>query len=182
MRPRFREDKATQAAAVLLREQGGKMNYMKLLKLLYLADREALVRWGRPITYDAYVSMRNGPVLSRTYEMISEGVPPGRASLWRDCISQPADYSVSLIAECPTDQLSTAEEDLLAEVYREYGHLNRWQLVDLCHTLPEWTDPGDSAIPIDYEAILRAGGKSEAEAAEIVRELEAVAVADILFK
>lgn len=34
----------------------------------------------------------------------------------------------------------------------------------------------------DYEAILRAGGKSEAEAAEIVREPEAVAVAVILFQ
>ena len=32
------------------------MSYMKLIKLLYLADREALARWGRPITTDQYVS------------------------------------------------------------------------------------------------------------------------------
>ena len=28
------------------------MKYLKLIKRLYLADREALSRWGRPITTD----------------------------------------------------------------------------------------------------------------------------------
>ena len=37
--------------------RGGKMSYMKLLKLLYLVDREALLRWGRPVSTDRYVSM-----------------------------------------------------------------------------------------------------------------------------
>lgn len=158
------------------------MNYMKLLKLLYLADREALIRWGRPITYDAYVSMRNGPVPSRTYDLISEGVHPDQESLWARWISEPEGYAVSLVAECDTDQLSEAEETLLDEIFEEFGHRNRWDLVEYSHALPEWTDPGDSALPIDYEEILRGAGKSEAEAAEIVKEIEAVAMADRLFK
>ena len=33
---RFNEVKATQAAARLLRNRGGRMSYMKLIKLLYL--------------------------------------------------------------------------------------------------------------------------------------------------
>ena len=33
------------------------MSYMKLLKLLHLVDREALLRWGRPVSTDRYVSM-----------------------------------------------------------------------------------------------------------------------------
>ena len=65
---RFNEVKATQAAARLLRNRGGRMSYMKLIKLLYLADREALSRWGRPITTDKYVSMDKGPVLSRVLD------------------------------------------------------------------------------------------------------------------
>lgn len=28
------------------------MHYLKLLKLLYLADRRALLRWGIPVTWD----------------------------------------------------------------------------------------------------------------------------------
>ena len=53
------------------------MSYMKLIKLLYLADREALLRWGRPITFDAYVSMDRGPVLSSVLDLINGGTAPG---------------------------------------------------------------------------------------------------------
>jgi uncharacterized phage-associated protein len=181
MKPKFREDKATQAAAILLRARGGTMSYMKLLKLLYLADREALIRWGRPITYDSYVAMKNGPVLSRTYNLVSQGDPPGEESLWTTCISEPEHYSVSLKGDCDADQLSDAEEELLLEIFGLFGAKGRWDLVEFTHTLPEWSDPGDSALPIGYEAILRGAGKSEAESAEIVQELEQVAVGDLLF-
>ena len=68
---RFNEAKATQAAACLLKLRGGQMSYLKLVKLLYLADREALLRWDRPITTDRYVSMDNGPVLSRVLNLIN---------------------------------------------------------------------------------------------------------------
>jgi uncharacterized phage-associated protein len=181
VKPRFHEEKATQVAALLLRERGGRMNYMKLLKLMYLADREALQRWGRPITFDAYVSMRNGPVLSRTYSLISGDVAPDDGSYWSECISPPDGYEVALLWDCPTSHLSEAEIDLLHEVFGTFGHRNRWALVDYSHTLPEWTDPGDSALPIDYADVLSAGGRSEAEVAEIVAELEELAMADRLF-
>jgi len=46
---RFQHERATQAAARLLQRRGGRMSYMKLLKLLYLADRKALLSVGRPI-------------------------------------------------------------------------------------------------------------------------------------
>jgi len=50
--PPFNERKATEAASVLLRLRGGQMSHLKLIKLLYLADREALDRWSVPITHD----------------------------------------------------------------------------------------------------------------------------------
>jgi hypothetical protein len=49
---KFDERKATEATALLLSLRGGQMHYMKLIKLLYLADRRALLRWGIPITTD----------------------------------------------------------------------------------------------------------------------------------
>jgi hypothetical protein len=49
---RFNERRATEAAARFLKLRGGKMSYLKLIKLLYLLDREALLRWGRPVTTD----------------------------------------------------------------------------------------------------------------------------------
>ena len=50
--PDFNEAKAVQIAGFFLRLAGGEMNYMKLIKLMYLVDRTALAEWGRSLTYD----------------------------------------------------------------------------------------------------------------------------------
>jgi uncharacterized phage-associated protein len=83
----YREEKATQAAARLLQLVGGKLNHMKLIKLLYVADRRALLRFGRPITFDWYVSMPHGPVLSFTLDKINDSAPPDGTSYWHRVIS-----------------------------------------------------------------------------------------------
>ncbi|HET7233999.1 MAG TPA: Panacea domain-containing protein [Longimicrobium sp.] len=178
MQPSFREDKATQAAALLLKWAGGSMNYMKLIKLLYLADRTALVRWGRPITFARAVSMKHGPVLSEVLDLINEGSPPGTRSLWNRAVSSPTNYEVRLNGDCSADDLSDAEESVLVEVFNQYGSLDPWPLVDMLHsTLPEWI-PTSSAIPIQYRDILLNEGWTEAEVAEVESELENVALLD----
>ena len=149
------------------------MSYMKLLKLMYLADRKALLTYGRPITYDRYVSMDHGPVLSQTYNlMVAEESPNDAPSYWRSIISEPENYEVTLrVATPPRDQLSRAQESILEDVYREYGALSRWQLVDLVHTLPEWRDPHGSSIPLTLRDLLGAGGMDEDQVEEIEESL-----------
>jgi len=51
--PRFNEQKATELAAYFLKSGGGSMPYLKLMKLLYLADRKAIELDGSPITESA---------------------------------------------------------------------------------------------------------------------------------
>jgi uncharacterized phage-associated protein len=182
MRLRFNEAKATQAAGCLLRLRGGRMSYMKLIKLLYLVDREALLRWGRPVTTDRYVSMDRGPVLSAILDLINEGPIPGTQGIWSEYISEPQGHEVALRKEAPTDELSRAEEELIAGVFREHGLKSRWELVELVHALPEWQDPNGSAIPISYADILEAAGKSPQEAAAVVEELESLMATDSLLR
>lgn len=165
----FSERKVTEAAAHLLSLRGGQMHYLKLLKLLYISDREALHRWGIPITHDNYVSMDHGPVLSQTYNMIRDG----GSRFWSEHISAPFDqYEIRLCGEKPEIQkLSPAEENLLNEIFAQYGKLNRWDLVDETHKFPEWRDPHGSSIPISIREILRALGEPEEEINAIVAEL-----------
>ena len=167
----FNEAKATQAAALILKLRGGKMSYMKLIKILYLVDREALLRWGRPVTNDSIVSMDRGQVLSRTLDLINEGSEPNHPSVWAEYISGTEGYDVALKKEAPTDELSEAEERLIEELFAQYGNKSRWELVDIHHNLPEWQDPQGGAIPITYRDILRAAKKSELEIAAIEEEL-----------
>jgi uncharacterized phage-associated protein len=171
----FNEAKATQAAAQLLTWRGGTMSYMKLIKLLYLADREALLRWERPITTDRWVSMKNGPVVSQIYNLIREEPAPGEDGLWRRHI-QPAGYDVRLVAPIDDDELSAAEVRLLHQIFALHGRRNRWELVSISHTLPEWKHPGPSSTPIEPADILRGEGRSESEVAAVIAELENLAL------
>jgi uncharacterized phage-associated protein len=176
----FNEKKATEAAAYLLKLRGGTMSYMKLIKLLYLADREALLRWGRPISTDRWVSMDQGPVLSHILSLITDGTDPKSGSLWAENISEPSRYEVHLNRVIEPQELSDAEIALLEEIFGCYGKLNRWELVELTHNLPEWTDPQGSAFPITYRDILRAEGKTESEIAAIEDELAELKAVDFL--
>ena len=174
MRFRFNERKSAQAAAYLIRRHEGSLNYMKLLKLLYLADRRVLVERGRTVTGDRMVSMDHGPVLSLTYSRISEG-PLETPSPWFDYISAPSGYDVSLVNPNPeTDELSQYELRILDEVDDEFGALDKWVLRDLTHKLPEWVDPEGSSIAIRPETILREYGKPEEEIERMTEEAEDV--------
>lgn len=171
MNLRYRQERATQAAARLLQLRGGRMSYLKLLKLLYLADRKSLVEHGRPITFDRFVSMDHGPVLSQTYNLIVAEEPPDKRSYWREFISEPEHYEVHLLKEAPSGELSAAQEGVLGEVFAEFGHLSRWELVKFTHTLPEWVDPQGSSIPIAIRDVLRASGLDEEEAEAVEGDL-----------
>jgi len=147
------------------------MKYMKLIKLLYLGDRESLLRTGRPITGDRYVSMDSGPVLSKVYDLINEE-PKTADSPWFEYISKPEDYSVRLCKEEPeTDELSRFENGLLQAMFEKYREMDQFDLAQLTHTIcPEWRDPEHSSLPIAPEDILRAGGKSPEEIERIAQE------------
>ena len=173
MSVRFDEIKATQSAAFFLDLRGGQMHYIKLIKLLYLADREALLRWGAPITTDRHASLHNGPIVSRILNLITDDRPK---PIWSEYISAPlGDYEIQLLKKAPTDRLSRAEEKLMGEIFKQYGHRNRWDLIDnVMHKLPEWQDPGGSSLAISFRDILKAGGESNEEIRAILRELQAI--------
>ena len=181
MRLRFNEAKATEAAARLIELRGGKMSYRKLIKLLYLADREALLRWGRPITTDRYVSMDHGPVVSNVYELIRAEPQPGRGQYWRRFVSAPdANYDVSLLASPAPSELSEAEDSLLPRGLRTPRRRDSVATSGLLPHSSEWQDPEGGAIAIEYHDILQAAGKTRAEIAAVEQEIDTLALADAL--
>ena len=153
------------------------MSYLKLIKLLYLADREALSRWGFSVTNDRHVSMPHGPVVSNTYNLVIDEIDK---PFWSTYITPPlGNYELELTgANCPTSTLSRAEERLLTEIFDQYGHMNRWQLRDFTHTLPEWRDPGDSSLPISIREILQAQNVSREDIEAITQEIDAADFAE----
>ncbi len=174
MTPSFDETKATQIAAELLDLRGGKMHYIKLIKLMYLIEREALLRWGFPLTNDELYSMANGCVMSQTLNLITE--EQWTEPYWRKFISAPlGDFEVELFQKPELDELSEAERELIHEVFGKYGKWNRWDLAKLTHRLPEYREtPKGQRQQIDYQDILLGAKKSEDDVREILNDLEEV--------
>ena len=48
------------------------MSKMRLLKFVFFADLYHINHYGRPILGDKYVAMKNGPVLSKLYDMLKQ--------------------------------------------------------------------------------------------------------------
>src|SRR3990167_5078172 len=66
----FEYKKAIQAINYFVRERGGSEKKLNLLKLLFLADRYHIRRYGRPIFNDVYFAMTYGPVASAVKDVI----------------------------------------------------------------------------------------------------------------
>lgn len=168
---RFDEVKATQVAARFVALAGNRMSHMALIKLLYIADREALKRWGRPITGGRYVSMPHGPVISNVYDLMKqvEGLDP--PTYWTEHLTKLGN-DMSLRQRTREDRIAEAEAALIDEVFAQFGSLDKWKLRDLTHDFPEWHDPKGSSDVIAPSELLSAVGKSEAEVQDLSRELD----------
>src|SRR5262245_25785120 len=122
---RFNFDKTLQAASVLLELDGDRMGRIRLLKLMYIADRELLAETGRPLTGDRAVAMQHGPVLSHVYDLIKGEA--ARAGEWSRFIHSDG-YAVELRDEPGRGELSRREVEKLIEVSNRYREVDDWTL------------------------------------------------------
>jgi Protein of unknown function (DUF4065) len=162
----FDEEKAAQAAACLLKLHGGRLDYARLLTLLYLADRQSLVETGCPITGARLMGLPVGPLAEQIFDLI-RGAQAART--WSCYVAAPVDNRVALAAADPAnDSLSEYESDVLAEVHDTFGRMDDAQLKEHLHGLPEWRRQAGEALEIDPVEILRAAGQSEEMIADAV--------------
>jgi len=160
--------KLAQMAAYFLHRNGGApMEHVKLMKLMYLADREAMNIYGFPISNDEYYSMRMGPVLSLTLDLMggNEGVEAQRE--WGEWVSDKENYQVSLqkkeMTESDLDELADEEISVLRKIFDSFCDWTMNRLIDYTHTLKEWIDPGSGRLPITLRSIFEALEKPAAE-------------------
>ena len=172
----FNERKAAQVAAWFLLQQGRRMPHLKLIKLMYLADRESMAECGFPITGDQVVAMPHGPVLSMTLNFINGDVESGEDG-WEAWISDREDHEVA-VRDRPhgrevLDELSVSDVDIMKKVWKRFGKMTKWEIRDYSHQhCPEWEDPQGSSRPIPYQRIFEALGRSPEEAVKLSEHIE----------
>lgn len=174
----FSERKAAEVAAYFLlcaSKKGANITILKLMKLMYLAERLSYERFGFPIIGDSMVSMPNGPVLSRTLDLINFGSSADNGE-WDQLIAEKSGRDMSLNGNDTMTiedlrALSESDLEVLDSLWHKFGRMSAIQLREYTHNpnnCPEWQDPDGSSIPIQLETLLAKLGYSASDAAEIV--------------
>lgn len=172
----FNPRKAAQVIAYLALQAGGRIDVLKVVKLVYLADRDSLKTWGAPILDEQHVSMPHGPVNSSTYSHLN-GEHDLTACGWADYLEDQADHVVGVVEGVTVDELdelSDADIQSLDSVWTQFKHMTKWQIRDWTHdrnNVPEWEDPSGSSRPIPLERIMTMVGIENADAqADLIRD------------
>lgn len=134
-------EKITQALTYLAQKEGGTIDKMKAIKLLWAADRFHVRRYGRMITNDRYIAMRNGPVGSAAKDVAQRSMflPPDGLDYSKTYIApDKAEYAYQARKEPDLDIFSESELEALDFAWSKLGNDDQWELVELTHGYPEW--------------------------------------------
>ena len=177
---RFDYLKCLEAAGVLLSTTEIRtMGRMRLLKLLYLANRKSLIESGDPIVDDDAVAMAAGPVLSHTYDLIKGTEANARAqAAWKEYFEDVRPYLLRMVAEPGTDHLSDYDVKTLKNTADEFKDMEDFDLSEYTHQFDEWRrnwDGKHNVAPISAHDLLSAIGYTEQEITGALKEARSLA-------
>lgn len=160
----YNPEKAAQTIAYFAMREGGSINVLKVIKLVYLADRESLRLRGHPIQDEPRFSLPHGPVNSTTLDHLN-GAYRENQPVWQTVLKDRADNKVGLankgLTEAELDMLSKRELSILNDIWDKLGHMDRFDLADWTHlpeNVAEWQDPDGSRRAISLERMMAAVG------------------------
>lgn len=155
----FDINKTVAATAYLCDKHKGKLTVIYLMKMLYVSDRIALINWHRPITGDEFFSLRDGPIVSRTYDLFKGNVAGEDRKIWGSAFVRDGMW-IKHNGKADQTWLSERERKTLDKVFNLLSEMSKDQLVDFLHKkLPEWKDPGEKGrLPINPEDIFLSRG------------------------
>ncbi len=137
----FSYKKATQALNYFAKQNGGHINKMKALKLLFFADRFHLRKYGRLITNDEYFAMNYGPVPSGGKDLVegSDFRPDVEKSYAGQYLNPVNRFEFSSLKDVDGIVFSRTDLESLEFAWTKFGSFDEFALADLTHQYPEWT-------------------------------------------
>jgi uncharacterized phage-associated protein len=180
-------NKLVQVVNYVLSKFDYKLNYTKLIKLLYLADRESLKRWDFAISGDSYCSMPKGPVLSGLLDLVKGKYDDGLKQIEWNLTFYKSGYDLVSRFEdkFSVDELNDAETEILDEVSETYRDKSYTELIELVHTFKEWNSEAErlnTSLILEKKAILKSLGKTDEEIENILQTEESLAQCEENFR
>jgi hypothetical protein len=172
------KDKLVEAILFLIAkatEQDYSLTQYDIVKGLFFADKSHLNRYGRPVTFDNYVAMKNGPVPSCAYSILKGEITPQELGMdafpW-DRISNahqnPKAFLYRNPQRLPSDEvLSESDMEALRNSLAVVMSLTFGQIKKLTHEDPAyrdaWGDGESNNAPMSYGLLFDSPNFDEAE-------------------
>ncbi len=132
------------------------MEKLKLTKLLYLVERKSIADRVRPMLYDEYYSLKDGPICSNALNGLNMQPP----DIWSKYVVAENTINRSCkSSDIELDHLSSYDLELLDEVWIEFGGYTSSQIRNWTHeNCQEYTEVKSGRIGISLSSIAAATG------------------------
>lgn len=156
----FDIDKTIAAATYISSKQLPDLTIGKMFKLLFLADKDHLVRYGRTITGDGYAAMKDGPVPSKLYDLVKEAkvkalTPSAKKLSLGFKLDKASDDRAHIVAQAPLDPMQLSRSDIAAldRTIETFGAMSFAQLRKITHDTPAYEKAwhGSGSSPMKFE-------------------------------
>jgi uncharacterized phage-associated protein len=153
----MKESFTTIEAIYYLLKNIGSADRLKIVKLIYLADKYHLFHYGRTITDGAYYAMSYGPVSSTVKDILNFNdfnMYPDEIKFASKLLKQVGknDFDANDINNLEIKYLSETDIEALNYICKTFGTWSKDNLLNYTHKYPEWTK---------HEKKLKTGSKRE---------------------
>lgn len=149
----FQSEKAAQIAAKFLELAGGRMDKLKLIKLLYLFERESFRKRGRPTLYDEYYSLKDGPICSSALNGLNSALD----GAWGKNVVKNGRKDIFRASDARDDRISRSDMDIIEDLWARFHGMTASQLRNWTHlNCPEYSEVKSGRKPITVRQIAEA--------------------------
>lgn len=141
--------KITQVINYLVSKQGGEnpVPELKVIKLVWAADRYHLRNYARTVTRDNYIAMKRGPVGSSTKNVAEFETGFGNVEYsdteysekYIKFYQENRDGYLSTVSDVDTSELSKTDIEALDFALKNFGNMETKELIKFTHNYPEWS-------------------------------------------
>jgi len=131
------------------------LDKLKAVKLIYFADRECLLKTGRPILGDEYIRMDMGPVPSKSFDLLRE-IQDSNSNDNSLSVKDPLiKYPIFISSDdADLEEFTRVELDCIKSVIKQYGKLSGNKLSQITHSHRVWIDSSRNRT-IDYQLFFK---------------------------
>ena len=186
IRFKFDLNKFTACVAYFARQDLPDLDKLKICKLLYYADKEHLIKYGKPVLGDTYIHMDNGPVPSKSLDIFNDVIAddkvysmagePSNKDYFKKFLKVDKGFLrhrfpvFQLVKDPGLDCLSESEQEALNETLGKYGHYRPGKLIELTHRDAAWKESSMNS-EIDYRLFFEEEPHARPEALEYMESM-----------